>query len=346
MDNTYYNGTKLLNTLDLDGEKPELFLCVGNRSAGKTTFFNRWCINRFLKHGEKFALLYRYNYELDNCADKFFKDINGLFFPDYHMESERRAAGTYHELYLNDKSCGYAISINSADQLKKNSHFFSDVERIIFDEFQTESGKYCPNEITKFQSIHTTIARGQGKQYRYTPVILISNAITLLNPYFVELGISGRVQRDTKFLKGNGYVLEVNINESAAKKLTESRFNIAFNKNKYLESAAQNIYLYDNVTFIEKPQGTSRYIATLTYKGVDYSIKEYAEAGIIYCDDKADKTNKFKIAVTTDDHNINYVMLKKNDIMITTLRYYFEKGCFRFKNLSCKNAILSALAYY
>lgn len=342
----YYNGTKLLNTLDLDGEKPELYLCVGNRSAGKTTYFNRWAVNRFIKYGEKFALLYRYNYELDNCSEKFFKDINALFFPEYHMESERRAAGTYHELFLNDKSCGYAISINSADQLKKNSHFFSDVERIIFDEFQTESGKYCPNEVTKFQSIHTTIARGRGKQYRYTPVIMISNAITLLNPYFVELGISTRVQRDTKFLKGTGYVLEVNINESASRKLQESRFNKAFFKNKYLESAAQNIYLYDNITFIEKPEGSSRYLATLTYKGNDYAIREYAESGIIYCDDRPDKTNKFKVAVTTEDHNINYVMLKKNDILITALRFYFEKGCFRFKNLNCKAAILSALAYY
>lgn len=342
----YYNGTKLLNTLDLDGEKPELFLCVGNRSAGKTTYFSRLLVNRFIKHGEKFALLYRYAYELDNCANKFFKDIGPLFFPSYDMTSERRSNGTFHELFLNNKSCGYALAINTADQLRKNSHFFSDVSKILMDEFQTESNRYCKDEITLFRSVHTTIARGKGKQSRYVPVYMLSNAITLLNPYFTALGISSRLRRETKFLKGTGFVLELTINQAAADALKESRFNKAFQDNSYLEYAAQNVYLYDNVSFIEKPTGPSRYICTLGYKGNEYAIREYAENGILYCDDKPDKTNKYKIAVTTSDHNINYVMLKKNDILITSLRYFFEKGCFRFKNLMCKDAILTALAYY
>lgn len=34
------------------------------------------------------------------------------------MESERCASGIYHSLFLNEQHCGYAISLNSADQLK------------------------------------------------------------------------------------------------------------------------------------------------------------------------------------------------------------------------------------
>ena len=40
MENIFYDGTKLLNMKDLSGEKPEIYLCTGNRSAGKTTYFN------------------------------------------------------------------------------------------------------------------------------------------------------------------------------------------------------------------------------------------------------------------------------------------------------------------
>ena len=54
---------------------------------------------------------------------------------------------------------------------------------------------------------------------------------------------------------------------------------------------------------------------------------------------------KNKITITTEDHEVNYVMLKRNDMFLTNLRYFFEKGCFRFKDLRCKEAILKALSY-
>ena len=96
----YYDGTKLLSLKDINGNKPEIYLCVGNRSSGKTTYFNRWAVNRFNKYGEKFAIIYRYNYELDDCADKFYKDISCLFFPGTIMESVRKDSGIFHELFI------------------------------------------------------------------------------------------------------------------------------------------------------------------------------------------------------------------------------------------------------
>ena len=108
---------------------------------------------------------------------------------------------------------------------------------------------------------------------------------------------------------------------------------------------SKGFYLNDNKAFVDKPIGNSRYLGTLRYMGVDYAIREYAEMGIIYCDDKADATFPYKITVTTDDHQVNYVMLKKNDLFISNMRFYFEKGCFRFKDLRCKDAILKALSY-
>ena len=74
----YYDGTKLLSMLDINGNKPEIYMCTTNRTGGKTTYFGRLCINRFLDKGEKFGLLYRYNYELDDIVDKFYKDLGSL----------------------------------------------------------------------------------------------------------------------------------------------------------------------------------------------------------------------------------------------------------------------------
>ena len=159
----FYDGTKLLSLTDINGKKPEIYMCTSNRNGGKTTYFSRLCVNRYLKNNEKFCIIYRYNYELDDCADNFFKDIGGLFFKDHEMTNERRAAGTYHELFLDGVSCGYAVSLNNADSLKKKGHMLSDTCRMFFDEFQSETNHYCSDEVKKFISIHTTIARGRGE---------------------------------------------------------------------------------------------------------------------------------------------------------------------------------------
>lgn len=341
----FYDGTKLLSMKDLNGLTPEIYICETNRTGGKTTYYNRLCVNRFFDKGDKFMLIYRFNYELDDVAEKFYKDISKLFFPDTNMTSKRKANGIFHELFIDDKSCGYAISLNSADQIKKYSHLFSDVQRMVFDEFQSETNHYCSDEVRKLLSVHTSVARGQGEQIRYVPVYMLGNPVSILNPYYIELGIAERLRDDTKFLRGDGFVMERGFIESASQAQLTSGFNRAFARNSYVAYSAQNVYLNDNKAFVEKPSGVGRYLATLKYKGTDFAIREFAESGIIYCDDKADKTFKSKITVTTDDHEINYVMLKRNDFFIANLRYYFEKGCFRFKDLRCKEAVLKALSY-
>ena len=341
----YYDGTKLLSLQDLNGRKPEIYMVTTNKTGGKTTYFSRLCVNRFLDSNSKFMLIYRFRNELDDCADKFFRDIRGLFFPSYEMTAEKKADGIYSEFFLNKKSCGYAVSLNSVDAIKKMSHFFSDTGRMFLDEFQSETNHYCPDEVTKFRALHKAVARGQGKQYRYVPVYMCSNPVSLLNPYFTAMNVTARLRKDTKFLKGTGWVLENGYVESADLAQRESGFNQAFGQDDYEAYQSQGVYLDDDRSFITKPEGKNKYLCTLRYEGRDFAVREYLEEGIVYCDNTADYTFPFKIAVTTDDHRINYVMLRKNDWFIQNLRYYFEHGAFRFKDLICKDAVLKAISY-
>ena len=347
-DSRYYDGTKLLSMKDINGETPEIFISTSNRTGGKTTYFSRLLVNRFIKSKSKFLLIYRYNYELDEIGDKFFKDIGGLFFPEYHLTDKSKSKGMYHELYLQkgdgpEEPCGYAVALNNADTIKKYSHFFNDVQTMYFDEFQSETGHYCSRELDKFQSLHTSIARGNGKQVRYVPVYMVSNTVSLLNPYYIGLGISSRVQANTKFLKGDGFVVECAFIESAANAQKTSAFNRAFKNDPYQKYAQEGVYLNDNLTFIEKPKGKNRYLATIVFKNKEYSLRSYDDLGIIYCDTSVDTSYKFKIAITTADLKTNYVILKQNDIFIEHMKYYFSHGCFRFRNLEAKEAALALL---
>lgn len=352
----YYKPDKLLNMKDLNGNTPAIFIADGNRSSGKTTAFNKLLLDEFLTNGKKFCILNRYKYELDDVANKFFNVIGNLFFPGYTMTETTGAGGLYKYLWLQNTedpntdpvNCGYAISLNSSDKLKKAGNVLCDVETIVFDEFQLESGEYCSNEVKKFQSLYYTIARGGGSQSRYVRVILIGNSTSLINPYYIAFGVTDRLRDDTKFLRGTGWVLEHNYNEGSAKAISGSAFASAFENSgsNYTEYATNNKYLKDSNAFIEKPKGAGRYLFTLKCGGHEYGVLEYTADGFIYVSDKADTTNPNRIAVDLEDHTTNYVLLSRYDSYISRLRYLFERSSIRFKNQRCKSAFLKMLNYH
>ena len=109
--------------------------------------------------------------------------------------------------------------------------------------------------------------------------------------------------------------------------------------------ASQNVYLNDNYSFIEQPEGRGRYLYTIKYLNKHYAIYDYETLGIIYVTDKYDASFPTKLSLTTDDHNINYVMLAKNALIINNFRLLFNKGCFRFKNLESKQMVIQMLSY-
>lgn len=353
MENVFYDGTKLLSLKDIEGNEPEIYIVCGTRTAGKTTYYRRLVVNKFLKKKQKFIVLVRWGYQLKDIEDSFFKDIRELFFPWYTMTSQPLVDGKFKELFIHPneqeelkESCGYVIPINDAGIVKENSHFFTDAECMIFDEFQNIDNKYCPDEIKKFRSIHTSCARGRGKQVRYLPVYLMSNNVSLINPYFVALGISNRLDDKTKFLRGTGFVLEVTNNENAKNAIKSSAFNRAWVDDDVTQHEAENKYLNDNSAFVEKMEGKSTYLCTLKYNGKEYAIRSYDEQGIVYCDNRADSSFPTRFCVTTDDHGVNYVMLKNNDFFFAKLRYFFKMGCFRFRDLNCKEALINSIAYH
>ena len=340
----FYDGTKLLSLSDLNGNKPEIFISTSNRSAGKTTFFNRMLINSFKKRGEYFLLLYRFKYELANCDKKFFNEINILFFPKDKMTAKTCAKGLYVELYLNGILCGFATSLNCADNLKKYSHIFSNVNTILMDEFQSEQNNYCQNEIDKFISIHTSVARGGGKQSRYVKTILVGNPVDILNPYYTALNIGYRLEQNTKFLRGDGYVLEQGFNKSASNSQNSSIFNRAFSDNDYMQYNLNGIYLNNDYSLIEKKTGNNTYLCTLIYKNKRYCVRLYDD-NTMYCGDNVD--HSFSTVYSVGQIVANVPLISQANIyLISLIQKCFKNGMFKFKKLECKEAIFNIFNYH
>ena len=341
----YYDGCKLLSMRDLNNKKPEIYISTSNRNAGKTTFFNRLCLNKFIQKKEKFCILYRYNYEIDDCAGKFFSCISDLFFKNHEMSYKMASKNVYAELFFDGKSCGYATSLNMYEQIKKCSHKMSDVKRILFDEFQSEKNRYLSNEMVAFLSIHTSLARGGGEQVKYLPVYMISNTVSIANPYFLSMGITDRLRNNTNYLKGNGFVLEQGFYQEVANMQIASGFNQAFSSEKYVAYAAQNVYLNDNEAFVQKPSGSNRYICTIAYNNKKYSIRSYFDSGVYYMSRKIDNDNTNKISFSTNSHEDNFILANVSSPYARMLKNIFECGKIRFENQECKTVFLDMLRY-
>lgn len=344
----YYDGKKLLTTKDLDGETPEIFMVCGNRVGGKTVYWSKKLVSDFIQTGAQFVLLYRFQKDLRHVENAFFDDIQSIDFDDgtsfsgYTMTSENIGDGDIKKLYLTkgkgkEQECGYAVALNNADNLRRYRALFKKVEAIFLDEFQSETKHYCPDEIIKFMSVHTTISGG-----RYVPVYMCSNAVSMINPYYTAFRFSARLQKGTKFLRGHGVVLEQAYIESAAQKLKQSGFMKAFGDNKYIDYSTENVYLDDNSTFIQKMTGKNDYILTLVSEGKEYSIRKYDD--ILYVDDKVDKTFPQKIAVKSTDHGVDSILLPEAYFAYSMCKKYFGFGQVRFKNILCKQAFFDMIS--
>lgn len=340
----FYDGKKLLSKLDLNNAPPGIFICAGNRSTGKTTFFNKMLVDRFLEYGEQFVLFYRFTYELSNVHEAFFDDIRGLFFPNFKMDSVPHCRGTYRQLFLNDQPCGFAVALNCANTIKRESHIFNQCSSILMDEFQSETNKYCEDEVTKFLSVYQSIARGKGQMSRLVKVYMLSNCITLLNPYYSEFGVTERLRSDTKFLRGNGWVLEQNYNAYASKAMQQNPVINAFSRTKALAYAAENVYMNDCNSFITRLKDSGRYMLGYTYEGQYYHITKLKDSPHYYVNQGYDKQHPLLFAINPESHNESTV-LAHNPLLVQMLRTAFQNGLFRFRDLKAKQSLMLLIKY-
>lgn len=340
----YYNPLRLLTEHDTDNEIPGIIGCCSNRSAGKTTAFQISSLILFKEFGCQVIYLYRYQYEL-NAVGSIFEDTLAQY-PQFGTEVTAKpiAKGLFYAMFLDDILMGYAISLNNPDSLKKYAPLFANTYFIVMEEFQTENGTYLANEIGKLQSILLSVSRGGGKQSRFMRLILLSNNVTIMNPYFIFLGVYRNYQKGTKFLHGKGYVFQFEFNEAASKAMDNNRLLKAFRNSDYLSTMSRDDYLIDASTFIQKPKGRSKYIFTIVYSGEHYGVWEYYEEGFIYVSSKYDKTFKTIVAFHAADHTQNTVMLNHYDYLWSNIKEAYEKGFLRFSDMKAKSVILEILA--
>ena len=249
----FYNTTKLDNTrYDLSlllSYKRQVSMVVGDRRVGKTFRVLRECVKVALKtHSLSFVWLRITKKESDEIKDTFFDDIIAYnVFPDYSFKVSGNLC--YASLIETGETfpIGYISFVKNAQTIKGMT--FPNVKYVVLDEFMQEEGTLkCKSVVTLLNSILYSVF-----SLRPIRAILIGNAVTMINPFFVHFGIRDICR---PFTKGKNYVIE-NVNyEKRYEKFRENAKSSEFGRlvegTDYEKYALENKFVLDDTSDVRK----------------------------------------------------------------------------------------------
>lgn len=343
----YYDYERILSQKDSEGLVPSTYMIDTNRGDGKTTSFLIDALLRFYNNSYETVYLFREKQEC-KMVPYMFEDVFNTY-PELSGEFKREeiADGIIQRYTLNGKPFALGVCLKDEDKIKGISGLFFNATRAIFEEFQTESGKYLTNEAVKLQSIFTSMNRGGGKRDRNMKLIMLGNHISLLNPHYVMRGIHKKWNPSQRYYRGKGWVTEIHYNQSAAEEIQNSAMFRSFvdenGSNRYGNMISGDNYLFEAGTFIEQPVGRSHYLCTLKHNNEYFGVWEYYQQGVLYVSRKTAKYDQVIITFNAGDHSTNTMMLNRYSFQFKLFKKAFEGGYLYFEDDRSKIAIFDIL---
>lgn len=145
---------------------------IGPRSNGKTYGWKKWAIKRYLKHGEQFMYIRRYESDLDTIG-QFFDDL--VLDKDFEGLEFKVNGGKF---YVNAELMGFYVALSKSNTIKSTP--FPLVKNMGYDEFIIEipTQRYLKNEAEILESLYSTVAR-----FRPVRLFMIGNKRVVNNPH-------------------------------------------------------------------------------------------------------------------------------------------------------------------
>lgn len=265
-----------------------MFMFVaGGRGIGKTYSGKKYIINRAIKHREQFIYLRRFKSDLKMRAG-FFSDI-AYEFPEWEFQvngslAQMRKRGEDKAKWID---IGMFVALTNAQNYKSGA--FPNVKTILFDEFIIEKGftRYIDDEYNVFLNFYNTVDRWQDK----TKVLFFANAVSIDNPYFVELSV--RPTEQGQFIQdpsgGNFWVAEFPDSAAFADQVFETRFGKFIKNSEYAKYAVGNEFADNHEKLLESKNSHARYEFTLETRKGTFSIWRDLRAGKFYVQGKQPK---------------------------------------------------------
>ena len=304
---------------------------VGGRGTGKTYSCKKWAIKDFLRNGNQFVYVRRFNTEL-KMTGNFFLDVSQEF-PDTEFKADGRL------LKINDKIAGYAIALSNAKVNKSIS--FPKVNKIIFDEFILDKGyhKYIPDEVTNFLELYETIAR-----MRDVTAVFLANSVTFINPYFTYFDLE--MPYGKNFYKKNDVLLQLVRDDEFIETKKNTRFGKLISGTSYGDYAIDNKFFRDSADFIKtRPTGSYPYI-NLLWKGETIGVWADPQIKLYCCEDYDAQSPTISLLKDDKTPTSTYIMTFRQSPYFKYIMNAFENNEMFFQNQKMKKTMYELLSTF
>lgn len=306
-------------------------MVMGARGLGKTYGAKKFVIRNAINKGQQFIYLRRYKEELKGRFS-FFADI-AHEFPEY----EFRVNGANAEMRLVDdkkwETIGYFIPLSTSQSNKSVAYPL--VTTIIFDEFIIEKGaiRYLPNEVKSLLDFYSTVDRWQDR----TRVLMLSNAISIMNPYFIEY----KIEPSNEFVvRADGSIVAHFVDSNRfASQVAVTRFGsfIINHAEGYADYSISNSFSDNNDEFVMKKSGTAEYWFTIKTKAGMFSV--WHDGPRWFAQQKRPKSGERIYCVYPPALKEGEILLTKSDSLMSMTRTAYRKGRMYFDSSVTRNAL-------
>lgn len=309
---------------------------LGSRGLGKTYGAKKQAIRNYIKRGEQFIYLRRFETELKGRGT-FFADI-AYEFPEYGFRVKGRKAEMCRnpdaeEDKRNWEIIGYFTALSNA--VTQKSIAYPLVTLIIFDEFIIETGliHYLPAEHVAFNDFYSTVDRWKDK----TTVLFLANSISIMNPYFIEYDISPDKNRE--FVRSHGGFICAHFADSEvfATEVYKTNFGQFIKGTEYAKYSVKSEFKDNNDNLLRFKNNVARYFLTIESKQGIFSVWHDRKENIFYAQEKRPKNELF-FTLEPSLMDENKVLLERSDKFAQLLRTAFRQGRLFFDSARTRNA--------
>ena len=331
---------------DLFSRNAVFNVVIGPRGDGKTYGAKEHVIKNAITKGEQFILLRRFKTELgtrtsffDDIARNMLKRFPGYAFRVQGLEAQMLPPGsTTAEGKPKWVTIGFFVALSNSQQKKSVS--YSRVTTVIFDEFIIDKGAlhYLPNETKALLDFYITVDRYQER----CRVIMISNTVSIMNPYFIEWNI--RPGKDAEWItKGDGFVCVHLIRDNAfAREVKKTRVGKFIEGTEYADYAVDGVFLDNNMEMLRPKTPEARYYATIETSTGTFSWWIDYITGFFYIQEKRPKVETVWTMLPERMSEEKYLMLS-NDKSLMKLRSAFSRGRLFFSSAQARNAFVGVM---
>lgn len=312
-------------------------LVLGTRGKGKTVQFVKTCISKGIqKHKVSFVILCRYKEDYYAVKDSWWSCVQDEenecnYFPEKEYKFSTRKKIIYCKQGENEYPIGEFVMLSEYVRAKKVPRPY--VEIIFFDEFLNEDNDYLNNEVDKFLNVCDSIIRNRNN----VRVFLVSNTISMLNPYFNYFNITSLTGR---FTKGeHNSIVELCEDNGFLKYREQTKFGSSIKGTEYGKFALEGRFMLDDMTnVIANPKGNYTYLYNIILNGTNISV--YNVNNLLYFSKCNDFTRRSYTPYVEDAKRCGARFCEKSFRYFEHINDYFMKDRVMFETLPIKNEII------